>query len=269
MSATPSSVASGERTKQVWARLATVIDPELDEPVTELGFVTSVEVAADGRVSVAFRLPTYWCAANFAYLMAADMRAAVASLSWVTGIGVSLDEHMYADEINRGMAENLSFQRAFGDAANDELDAVRQTFLVKAFQRRQEALLSHLLAEGHEAAALLRLTIGELGLLSGEAESARLIARYMERRHVCGPTVDEAEKMTQLAFVDSCGAPIDPDTLGAYLRGLRRVGVNAEFNSALCRGLLAARYGESAVPVEEKPVHFFPRTHDTSPTQCK
>lgn len=248
--------AVSEPAAQVWERLASVIDPELDESVTELGFVTSVDVDADGGVSVAFRLPTYWCAANFAYLMAADMRAAIADLPWVTGIGMTLDEHMYANEINRGMAQNLSFRQAFGDAANDDLDAVRQTFLVKAFQRRQAALLAHLLASGREAEALVRLTIGELASLADEPERAHLISRYMERRHVCGGAMDEA----QPAFIDIHGAPLDPATLGAYLRELRRVGVNAEFNSALCRGLLAARYDD----VVEKPVRFYPRTRDAS-----
>jgi len=31
-------------------------------------------------------------------------------------------------------------------------------------------------------------------------------------------------------------------TLSTYVRALRRVDVNAEFNSALCRGLLHARF---------------------------
>lgn len=262
------SAASG-RVAQVWARLASVIDPELDESVTELGFVTSVEVDDAGVVVVAFRLPTYWCAANFAFLMAADMRAAVAGLPWVERVSVGLGEHMYADEINRGMAENLSFQQAFGDAANDDLDAVRHTFLVKAFQRRQEALLTHLLARAYEPEALLRLTIEALAVLADEPESARLIARYIERRDVCGPAVEEAQRMTQPAFVDAHGSLLDPATLGAYLRELRRIGVNAEFNSALCRGLLAARYGDVAETVEEKPVRFYPRTPDASKVQFK
>ena len=67
---------SGDRAQQVWARLASVIDPELDESVTELGFVTTVEVDAEGGVDIAYRLPTYWCAANFAYLMASDAQEA-------------------------------------------------------------------------------------------------------------------------------------------------------------------------------------------------
>ena len=42
-----------------WA--ASVTDPELDESVTELRFVTAVEVDAESRVHIRFRLPTYWC----------------------------------------------------------------------------------------------------------------------------------------------------------------------------------------------------------------
>jgi hypothetical protein len=185
--------------------------------------------------------------------MAADMRAAIQGLPWVTRIGLTLDEHMYADEINRGMANGLSFQQAFGDAANDDLEAVRKTFLMKAFQRRQEALLSHLLEKGHEAAALLALALNDLAALATDNESTHLIERYIERRHVVSANSTHA-------FVDTNGALIDPSAINAYLRASRRVGVNAEFNSALCRGLLAARYDI----VEEKTITFYPKTgaHD-------
>src|ERR1700730_17024006 len=92
-----------DRVAQVWTRLQSVTDPELDESVTDLGFVTRVEVDADGQVQIGFRLPTYWCAANFAFLMADDMRRAVAGLPWVTKVTVELGEHMYAAEINGGV----------------------------------------------------------------------------------------------------------------------------------------------------------------------
>ena len=39
-----------DRAEQVQACLATVMDPELDESVTELGFVTEVVVHGDGAV---------------------------------------------------------------------------------------------------------------------------------------------------------------------------------------------------------------------------
>jgi metal-sulfur cluster biosynthetic enzyme len=245
------AVTTLERTAEVWARLESVIDPELDESVTELGFVTRVEVDADEHVRIDFRLPTYWCAANFAFLMADDMRIAVAALPWVRKVTVGLGEHMYADEINRGVAAGQSFQATFGSEASGELEEVRRTFMVKAFQRRQEALLTYLLDHGHEPAALLRLSVAELAALPCDVESHRLVLRYLERRPVVGSHADE------LAFVDQDGALLDAGQIHAYLRALRRVGVNAEFNSALCRGLLATRYGSGCTPeVEVKPVHF-------------
>src|SRR5438552_19043838 len=151
-----------DRKTEVWARLQTVTDPELDEPVTDLEFVTRVDVDADNRVHIAFRLPTYWCAANFSFLMADDMRIAVKELPWVSAVSVVLGEHMYADKINAGMARGLSFQETFGAEADGNLDDLRRTFLVKAFQRRQAALLADLMAAGCEAVALVKLTLGEL-----------------------------------------------------------------------------------------------------------
>ena len=56
--------------------LDAVIDPELDEPITDLGFVTEA-VVVEGVAAVRLRLPTYFCAANFAYLMVADAHDAV------------------------------------------------------------------------------------------------------------------------------------------------------------------------------------------------
>ena len=243
--------ATVERTAKVWARLQSVIDPELDESVTELGFVTGVEVDAGGRVRIDFRLPTYWCAANFAFLMADDMRIAVATLPWVTKVTVGLGEHMYADEINRGVAAGLSFQATFGDEASGELEEVRRTFMVKAFQRRQEALLTYLLNHGHEPTALLQLSVVELAALPCDSAGHRLVERYLERRTVVRSSADE------MGFVDHDGASLDAGQIYAYLRALRRIGVNAEFNSAMCRGLLATRYGTGCAPqVEVKPVHF-------------
>lgn len=232
---------SAARAAEVWACLARVTDPELDEPVTELGFVHGVEVAADGVVAIGFRLPTYWCAANFAFMMADDMRREVACLPWVRGIRLTLDDHMYADAVNRGMAGGLSFQAAFGrEASDDDLAEVRRTFAVKSFQRRQEALLRRLLDAGHQPEALLSLTVASLSALPGDGGAEKLVARYLERRGVAGPASPDAP-----AFVDETGSPILAVVLPARLRVLRRVSINTEFNGALCRGLLAERYGDA------------------------
>ena len=62
--------------------LSGVRDPELDEPITDLRFVSSLEIE-DGAVNVSLRLPTYYCAPNFAYLMVADAREALLSVEGV------------------------------------------------------------------------------------------------------------------------------------------------------------------------------------------
>jgi metal-sulfur cluster biosynthetic enzyme len=226
-----------DRKAEVWARLQTVTDPELDEPVTDLEFVTRADVDAENRVYIEFRLPTYWCAANFSFLMADDMRLAVKELPWVAAVNVTLGEHMYADKINAGLAQGLSFQETFGVEADGDLNDLRRTFLVKAFQRRQAALLAHLIAAGYAAEALVELTLGELIAAETDEAGARLVARYLERRPVVAAALPET-----LAFVDADGDPLQTETLPTYVRALRRVDVNAEFNSALCRGLLHARF---------------------------
>ena len=238
-----------EKSEEVWRQLATVVDPELDESVTEMNFISRVDVDASDCVHIDFRLPTYWCAANFAFLMADDMRTAVRSLPWVKGTNIVLGEHMYADKINHGVAHGLSFEDSFGDEANGNLDDVRRTFLVKAFQRRQEALINHMVAQGTAAGDICAMTIGELQQLSLNAEGQKFTARYLERRGVIAPFT-----VISTAFVSAEGERLETGTLSKYLSALRRVRANAEFNGALCRGLLEARF-DTTTPLVKKNGH--------------
>lgn len=236
-----------ERTEEVWQQLATVVDPELDESVTEMKFISKVDVDANDCVHIGFRLPTYWCAANFAFLMADDMRTAVRALPWVRDTSIILDDHMYSEKINHGVANGLSFQDTFGDEADGNLDDVRRTFLVKAFQRRQETLINHLLQSGCEAARIVSLTIGDLRGLDAGEETQKLIARYLDRRGVIAPF-----DATSPAFISGGNETLIASSLSEYLGGLRRVRANAEFNGALCRGLLEVRF-DMTTPLKRTP----------------
>src|ERR1700761_6787891 len=158
----PRNRQAQDRQAEIWACLQGVMDPELDESVVDLNFVTGADIDSDNRVHIGFRLPTYWCAANFSFLMADDMRRAVGALDWVKGVSVVLGEHMYADKINAGLARRLSFQETFGKEADGSVDDLRQTFLVKAFQRRQFALLQHLIAAGCSPGTIVSMTLVEL-----------------------------------------------------------------------------------------------------------
>lgn len=232
---------------EVLARLARVTDPELDEPVTTLGFITDVAVDED-RVAIQFRLPTYWCAANFAFLMAEDMRREVAVLDWVRRVDVVLNDHMYADTINNGIRSGATFHEAFGNDAAADLDELRLTFNRKSFQRRQELLLRALLEAGQAPEQLVSMTVDGLRGACGDDVLAGLAARYLDRRDIPG-----AFDGRSLAFVDVQGRPLSAaDAMRPYLRSLRNVAVNVEFNGALCRGLLAARFNE-AQPDDREP----------------
>ena len=239
-------VAEAGRKAEVLACLAAVTDPELDEPVTDLGFVEEVTVGGDGAVAIDFRLPTFWCAANFAYMMAEDMRDAVAALPWVTRVVPRLQEHMCADEVNRGVAEGLAFGAAFGEAGDDDsLANLRTTFRRKAFQGRQEALLRALLAQGFGKAALAAMTVAELeGTAAAGADGAGLQRRYLEMRARDGGPAGPNDR----AFVTTEGAPLTEAGFDEHLRTLASVRIAMEFNGALCRGLLAARDRASGAP---------------------
>ncbi len=230
-------MASGDRTQEVWSALNTVTDPELDESVTSLEFVTSVEIRPGDSVHIAFRLPTYWCAPNFAFLMASDMRDAVAEISWVRNVNVELLDHFSADLINRGVALRQDFRDAFPGETDGDLSAIRQKFLGKAYQRRQELLLRHLTGNGIEPAWLAKASFRELLLLPLEAEGIAFRNLYVfswRRIHARG--TDDS-----LAFTSVEGAALDPDDFKNYLRRVASVRRNAEFNAFICRGLLESR----------------------------
>ena len=250
---TRDDVVEAARESEVLACLATVTDPELDEPVTDLGFVEGMTIGADGTVAIDFRLPTFWCAANFAYMMAEDMRDAVGALPWVTRVVPRLQEHMCADEVNRGVAEGLAFGAAFGEAGDDaSLAKLRATFRRKAFQGRQEALLRALLAQGFDKASLVAMAAAELERTPvAGAEGAGLKRRYLEMRaHVGGPAGPDDH-----AFVTAAGSPLTEAGFDEHLRTLASVRIAMEFNGALCRGLLAARDRASASTGPEDAEH--------------
>lgn len=227
------------KTSEVWERLALVTDPELDEPVTELGFVEQVSVDRDDGVEIVFRLPTYWCSANFAFLMADDMRRAVSSLPWVREARPQLRDHMVADEINKGVREGMSFSDALkGFAAGGSLDELREKFRRKAFERRQEVMILALRRLGYEDPAICRMDLGAFDAINFSSEDvARQKPRYREilvERNLANLAGDRA-------FVTYDGCTIKPHEMVSHLQRLRGVRINMEFNSSLCRGLLAVR----------------------------
>ncbi|MEM8951356.1 MAG: iron-sulfur cluster assembly protein [Pseudomonadota bacterium] len=236
------------RVAEIWNRLSEVTDPELDEPVTELGFVERVAVEGD-NVEVDFRLPTYWCAANFAFLMVDDIRIAVEGADWVSMVRPRLLDHMYEDEVNRAVGGGRSFKEVFDDlGADDTLDDVRKKFRLKAFQRRQEMVLRALRRLGFDDRSIVEMDLGTLEQVEIlDEDGARQKPRYLRilREFGFGTEPDDP------AFVTALGDRIPEDAFEAYLQELRGVRINMEFNGAMCRGLLSTRYKEAKLDGEE------------------
>ena len=228
--------------RDVWLRLDKVCDPELDEPITDMGFVEDVEIDDDRRVFVRFRLPTYWCSANFAYLMASDIRLEVGKLDWVSGVRVQLEDHMFEEQVNTGVNEGRSFREIFADLAPDQgLDEIREKFRKKAFQRRQEVMLLGLQGLGLGNDQIVTMTLAEFDAVRFHSdEDIRQKARYRDIVSQLNPDANPGD----LAFRNYEGSAFEPADLGEYLSTLRGVRINMEFSGALCRGLLSTRYKE-------------------------
>jgi len=75
--------------EQVQAALATVNDPEIRRPITDLGMVKSIDVGRDGAVQVAVYLTVAGCPLRDT--ITRDVTAAVGRVPGVTSVGVSLD----------------------------------------------------------------------------------------------------------------------------------------------------------------------------------
>jgi len=234
---------------EVWRQLEKVCDPELDEPITDMGFVELVEIDGDRQVAVSFRLPTYWCSANFAYLMASDIRLQVEKLDWVARARVRLEDHMFEEQVNTGVNEGHSFRKIFADLAPDQgLDEIREKFRKKAFQRRQEVILLDLRARGVSDQQIVAMTLRAFEELQvDDLVKARQKTRYQA-------IIAELGRVTDLdgpAFCDYDGNRLDGNDLSEYLSLLRSVRINMEFSGALCRGLLSTRYKELDLTREE------------------
>ena len=204
---------------RVLEALGTVYDPELDEPITDLGFVASV-VVAGGAVAVRLRLPTPQCAPNFAFLMAAGASRAIWRVDGVESVDVTLEDHYTGDEINATVNAGGSFSDAFPGETRGELDALRALFQRKALLARQSRLLE--------------VPAARLGDLHGPDAD-----RVRELRRALG--IDASDDAAP--YVTGDGVPVSADDQ-RFRRMASLTALSLETNGGMCRDLLRVRYGE-------------------------
>lgn len=224
------------------AALAAVRDPELDEPITSLGFVVACTVSAAGHAQVRLRLPTYFCAPNFAYLMVADSYDAVSAADGVRTTEVVLEDHFAADAINGGVAARSGFVASFDGEAVSELHQLRANFLRKAVMAGTDQVCRPLLSAGREPAELRDLTLGEL-------PASAALDRLRSRRRELGLAAGDD---SPLVIDPLTGAAVGSERLPLYLRRARTTRVSIEANAGICSGLLRHRYATPGLGEEDQ-----------------
>jgi metal-sulfur cluster biosynthetic enzyme len=216
------------------AALATVRDPELDEPITALGFVASCTVSGAGRATVRLRLPTYFCAPNFAYLMVADAYDAVTGVPGVGSAEVILEDHFASDQINAGVAAQAGFVASFDGEAVAELGDLRAQFLRKAVMAGTDQVCRPLVDAGAKPRELVALTLGTV-------PASKELSRLRQRRAELGlPAGDDAPLLVD----PQTGKRIAEQAVPLHLRRARVTRASIEANTSICSGMLRVRYPE-------------------------
>lgn len=237
----------------IYEAIADVLDPELDEPLVKLGFIDRVQVAGPD-VTVVFKLPTYWCAPNFAYLMAADLRTRVQQVPGVRTTRVVLLDHCTEDEVTTGVNRGQSFAEAFPDETleDENLEELRRTFLRKGFLMRQDALLRQMLKVGLDEPTIATLCLADLSIdeptnvafvtvqgqvvrLEGVGHSAAI---YLSRRAALHLSLIPEDPL----ITNDEGQPLEVGGLKEFLRRSRSIRMSIMFNTSMCKGLFRTRY---------------------------
>jgi metal-sulfur cluster biosynthetic enzyme len=214
------------------AALAAVRDPELDTPITAMGFVASCTVSCEGRAVVRLRLPTFYCAPNFSYLMAADSYDALMAVPGITAAEIILEDHFAADEINAGVAAQAGFVASFNGEAVAELGELRTHFLRKAVLAGTHQVARPLVDAGATPADLVSLTLGEV-------PPSTDLERLRQRRTDLGlPAGDDA----WLLLDPATGERIPEQSVPLHLRKARVTQASIDANTSICSGMFKARY---------------------------
>jgi metal-sulfur cluster biosynthetic enzyme len=215
----------------VWQALGRVLDPELDEPITELGFVAACSVDRTGVAAVRLRLPTFFCAPNFSFLMVADAYDAVSAVEGVTRAEIVLEDHHASAEINGGVAAQAGFVETFAGEADADLAELRRYFLEKAVVAGQDRVARPLVDAGVGPDELAALTLAA-------APGSPDLDRLRQRRAALGLPADDDAPL----LIHPDGSPVAPAQVPLHLRRARLTRLGIEANGDLCRSLLRTRY---------------------------
>ena len=243
-------IAQGDLKERILRALSTVTDPELDEPITDLGFVKDLSVSEEGEVSLDLVTSTFWCSPNFVYLMLEEARDVVCRIPGIKGVRVHLEGHHDSNRINGGINSGQSFSECYASEANGDLDELNRMIRTRALRSRLHSMAAAMARSGVPPADLLGVSRSDI---AAEGDSFLVTARGTAHR-ISDPA-DVQRVARYLSFLDGLRRPADGPLVIWDLDGTRPPGEeltsmltlarasqsNFSLNAELCRALLSAR----------------------------
>lgn len=237
-----SSIDSAE----IYNQLEQVTDPELDRPLTELGFIDDVLI--DGAdITVDLRLPTGMCSPVFAWMMARDAKNEIRSLDNVGQVTVNLEDHLFAEQITMGINDDRAFDDVFEDAETGP-EHVRRKLDWKACLAREYEVIEEFRQKDISPEETVHIERGDVNiedtatvvLLKGKTVEFQsdIIHDYLQKAEEFDISTEPANRL----LVDSNGEPIDVNSFDQVRRRLRAAHVNKENQGHHCEQLLESRY---------------------------
>ncbi|TAP38786.1 iron-sulfur cluster assembly protein [Arthrobacter sp. S39] len=218
---------------RAWKALSAVTDPELDESLTTLGFVGTVE-ASDEFLTATLRLPTAFCSPNFAFMMAADSADALRAEFPEMSTRVVLEGNADSERINSAVAAGVGFTDAYPVEAAGDLEDLRAVFRSKAHLASLDRLISKLVST-HAVLPELLPTIRLVDVPEMHEREALL-----RRRNDLGISIDD----NAFVLVNADGSRWDINDLAVQIRFAKATRISIEGNAHFCSGLLRTRYDE-------------------------
>jgi metal-sulfur cluster biosynthetic enzyme len=247
-------IARGDLKERVLRALSTVTDPELDEPITDLGFVKDLSVSARGEVSLDLVTSTFWCSPNFVYLMLEEARDVVARIPGITSVRVQLEGHHDSNRINGGINSGQSFSECYATEATGDLDELNRMIRTRALRSRLSSMVAAMSRAGVTPSELLDVSQGEV---SSDGDS--FIVKSRGKSYEISEPADVQRVARYLSFLGSLGrtdgplmiwdldgTPLDGEELSSMLTLARASRSNFSLNAELCRALLSARMGRDS-----------------------
>lgn len=247
-------IVQGDIKERILGALSTVTDPELDEPITDLGFVKDLSVSKDGQVSVELVTSTFWCSPNFVYMMLEEARDVVARIPGITAVRVQLEGHHDANRINGGINSGQSFSECYATEATGDLDELNRMIRTRALRSRLYSMAAAMGRSGVSPAELLDLSRSDIA-----AAGTTFLVTSRGTTHRISDPADVQRVSRYLSFLDGLGRaggplaiwdlegnrPETADFASALTVG-RLAKANFSLNAELCRALLSARMGRES-----------------------